>query len=384
MSTTSLNIEERKLVIDSFLMQRRMLLGCTAFIGVAVIIWIVAISTDHWFIVTGGQGEFSVLVCSACDTSLFIQWMHLFSGIFVPDTRRYFLSSHSGIWKICRYGLTPYLLANSSAARNFTTLTYTNPKQADDLKKVLLEEKDSFINDFYQKDFDVENVTEINDPFLRQMFAVWIKNSTDEFKVLKNTYKSKVTERQDASVKIVKAPPTVLLNPTNVTAVKVSIGAALTNITYNNHPMNIIVPMELQAALFNKWEERQRVIYLLWFYARDLDISISLENVNGTKYVIRPPMPPKKGRIANGYQYTPFSKYNENNFPRHVSNLMPSFSFIERCKYHNLFPTEDDITQDPSIDNEILGKSFIAHFLHPFKYHRNLKSYGVGWQGGTV
>lgn len=60
MSTSTLGgpeREERKIHYNAFLIQRRVLLGCTLSIGLAVIIWIVAIATDHWYLVSGGKGK---------------------------------------------------------------------------------------------------------------------------------------------------------------------------------------------------------------------------------------------------------------------------------------------------------------------------------------
>lgn len=60
MSTSTLGREERKPYYDAYLLQRRVLFGCTVSIGVAVILWIVAIATDHWIVISGGQGQCSL------------------------------------------------------------------------------------------------------------------------------------------------------------------------------------------------------------------------------------------------------------------------------------------------------------------------------------
>jgi hypothetical protein len=66
------------------LIERRVLFSCTVMIGLCVILWIVAISTDWWFIVSGGP-----------------------DGIYVNETKRFFRHSHSGIWRICRTSYGP-------------------------------------------------------------------------------------------------------------------------------------------------------------------------------------------------------------------------------------------------------------------------------------
>ncbi|KAK7863040.1 hypothetical protein R5R35_010782 [Gryllus longicercus] len=60
--------------------ERRMLLGCTVLVGLSVVLWVVAISTDYWFWVSAPTPN----------------------GIYVNETKRFFLSSHSGLWRICR------------------------------------------------------------------------------------------------------------------------------------------------------------------------------------------------------------------------------------------------------------------------------------------
>lgn len=52
MSTSTLNTIN-KLVFEQVIFERRMLLACTTLVGICVIVWVVSISTDYWFLVTG-------------------------------------------------------------------------------------------------------------------------------------------------------------------------------------------------------------------------------------------------------------------------------------------------------------------------------------------
>jgi hypothetical protein len=80
--------------------ERRVLFACTVMIGLSVIFWIAAIATDWWFIVDGGE-----------------------NGIFVNETKRYFLHSNSGLWRICRTAYARVIVppANTTGAVGMTT-----------------------------------------------------------------------------------------------------------------------------------------------------------------------------------------------------------------------------------------------------------------------
>lgn len=244
---------------------------------------------------------------------------HSFSyvGIFIPETRRYYLTSHSGLWRICRFSLVPTVLANSTAARNFTTLALTNVSHIAALKKT--ESLSPYILDTLT---DIQLPTDpielqLDDDFRKMLFARWVRTDTNEFGQLKSAYKRLVTVQQQqqqqhdqlAQHQMAAAKGHLILDPTNVAAINETIGAALSTIEVNGTYINVIVPEGLRHALFADWEEKTNVLLLLGAFAKDMDIPNSMTNSNGTRYIIQPPPPPKKGRVANGYEYKTFRKF---------------------------------------------------------------------------
>lgn len=63
MSTSTLGgfeREERKILYDEYLFQRRVLFGITISIIFAAFIWTIAICTDHWILVAGEKRMYSL------------------------------------------------------------------------------------------------------------------------------------------------------------------------------------------------------------------------------------------------------------------------------------------------------------------------------------
>lgn len=241
-------------------------------------------------------------------------------------------------------------MANSSAARNFTTLSLTNLTQINALKKTVAVEP--FILDIINNVELSDPITEIDNDFRQLLFAHWVLDHEMNFKMLKEKYKELVaTEIKE------KAPHNLMMiNPTNMSAIREIIGATLSTVKVNDTLINVIVPEGLRNALFIDWEDQPIILPLLLQYSKDMDISISMINSNGTRCIIQPPPPPKKGKVANGYIYNRFGWLMLFKLMRGCYFFkLNNFCIPEKCKYHDLFPTDDDIKSDPSIDDEILG-----------------------------
>ncbi|XP_069695642.1 voltage-dependent calcium channel gamma-1 subunit [Periplaneta americana] len=92
------NKREKKLN-KKLMFERRVLFLCTAMVGLSIVLWIVAVSTDWWFVVSGEP-----------------------NGIYVNETKRYFLKSNSGLWRICRTSFTNLTAATAANATNITAM----------------------------------------------------------------------------------------------------------------------------------------------------------------------------------------------------------------------------------------------------------------------
>lgn len=209
----------------------------------------------------------------------------------------------------------PSVLANSTAARNFTTLAITNVTQLNALKQ--RESSAQYVREAAELEFD-QPITEIDNNVRRAIFAHWVRNDQERFAQLKNAYKHNealelAQQQQPINVTTGKVNRIVghnqMLDPTDVVAIKATIGAALSTVHVNNTYINVIVPEGLRKALFVDWEEQPNVLLLLFGFARDMEIPSYMINANGTRYIIQPPAPPKRGKVGNGYEYKKFGRW---------------------------------------------------------------------------
>ncbi|XP_067630926.1 uncharacterized protein [Eurosta solidaginis] len=296
--------EERKPIMAAYMFQRRVLLGCSVLMVISLVMWIVAISTDHWIIITGGK------------------------GIFIPETRRFFMYSHSGLWRYCRYTTTPNALLTANVVRNFTSIAYVNPTTLVDAKTNA--SKLDFVREFSQEIIK-EPMHNFTESAKRRMFAHWVRNDEEQFQIFKKAFHDLVLNTNAIRAETVPAQAKPIpIDPLDVHEIEArkTFGSALQKVIVNSTSYYFVIPEAAQLAIFSGWNERPYVLKLFWPYCRDLGIPAFVLNEHQVILQLVPPLPPHKGREANGYVYQP----------------------QERCKYIDMFPNSNALRSEPGFD----------------------------------
>lgn len=211
------------------------------------------------------------------------------------------MSSHSGLWKICRYTIMPMALG-SYVTRNYTTLGYTNPKLIGDLKKKIANM--DYIVEFLANDLPQSNITDLDESFRQQLFGSWIVNDMDRFQGLKAIHKNVIANKPRVE-ELVKAGTVTrkMVNPSNVTLIEMY-GGVLSPVKVNGTSLNVIVPNALRYVLFEGWEEKPDIEKLLLQFSKDMNISAWVVSPNGTEVIFKPPRPSStRVKSENGFEY---------------------------------------------------------------------------------
>ncbi|XP_070490979.1 uncharacterized protein [Chironomus tepperi] len=303
--TSTIDEPERKVKLESFYFQRKILFGCTIGLFVGLILWIVAISTNRWFIVSGGD------------------------GIFVESHRRYFKSSHTGIWRHCRYWIQPQIVS-SSVVRNFTTFS-TSYDGLKDAKAAI--ENEEFFKTLQNVDLpDIANITENSEEFRKHLFAEWFDKDKSDFAEMKSKFQSFHKKQKVMNV--------IYLNPGAHEIVKKRLEGLVFPLQFNKtDTMYVVIPEMLKDALFEGWNDHgMKMLKLLYHYANSLEINPTIQ-IGDNRFVFQPPFPPKSlKKPVNGFLY-------------HKN---------QKCTYYNLFADEAEIAADPAVDEDMLDLSRTA------------------------
>lgn len=257
----------------------------------------------------------------------------------MPLTKRFFLYSHTGLWRVCRYTVIPEPLTDFALPRNFTELSLNDQTDIDRLKAKLARE--SYVDDFLTEfEEPIDEIITIDEPFKRALFANWLRNSPN-FAQLKTRYKGVLESdmlKQQSSLLAERAAaaltaPTLVntaqttdaksvsitsfagasidpvvagasTDPVTAQAANETVGGVVSVVPYNNTFIKILVPEALRQALFAYWEDKAGILSLLWPFAIDMDIPVTMTNANGKKLIIRPPPPPKDGKSHGHFKYT--------------------------------------------------------------------------------
>ncbi|XP_055839756.1 uncharacterized protein LOC129907504 [Episyrphus balteatus] len=305
-STSTIGREDRKPAMDAYMFQRRVLLVCSFMMILSLIVWIIAISTDRWIIISGN------------------------GGIYIPETRRFFMYSHSGLWRHCRITQLPNALKNATVARNFTSIAYQSPASVNDAKFNITDVE--FVKSFltHEVTFPLQNFT---DAAKERMFAHWIRNEQELFQEFKKAFWSLELANEKIALTPIDSKP-IQVNPLDVPGLEAQkvFGQALQQVVVDNLTYFFVIPIPAQRAMFNGWNEKRLVPKLYWPYVRDLDIPAYVMNEHRVILQLIPPKPPKKGGIKNGYDYI----------------------YTSRCKYIEMFPSASSLKMDPGFDDELM------------------------------
>lgn len=221
------------------------------------------------------------------------------------------MSSHSGLWRFCRYTVTPNALPNANVVRNFTSIAYQSLSTLNDAK--LNASKLEFTGEFCKEEVQFP-LTEFNEAARRRMFCHWVRNEADDFQKFKIAFKNLVLSTTEAQndLQPVPAKP-IAIDPLDVPGIQLGkiFGNALQKVMVNSTYYHFVIPETVQAAIFEGWNEKRYVLKLLWPFARELGLPAYVLDDNRVILQLVPPKPPRKGRQANGYDYVPNRKSNK-------------------------------------------------------------------------
>ncbi|KAM8711891.1 hypothetical protein ACLKA7_012404 [Drosophila subpalustris] len=307
-STSTIGRDEaRRPLMEAYMFQRRVLLGCSLLMVISLVVWILAISTDHWIIISGG------------------------TGIFIPESRRFFMSSHSGLWRHCRNTIVPNALSNAQVVRNFSSMSYTSQSLINDAKRNLSHM--DFIKDFAEEKLDGSDTFSEN--ARRRMFAHWARGEDEDFQTFRNAFHKLVmsTESSQREFNATATKP-IPIDPLDVKGIiaRNTFGSALQRVKYNNTWSYYVIPEVAQQSIFTNWTNYPLVVRLLGTYIRDIGIPAFVLNEDRVIMILVPPLPPKKGGQTANYSYIPYP----------------------RCKYIDMFLNPQTLRNEPGFDEELM------------------------------
>lgn len=214
------------------------------------------------------------------------------------------MSSHSGLWRHCRNTIIPTALPDARVVRNFTSIAFVNSALINDAKTNISQ------TDYIQRFLDNEvtfPLTNFTNSAKEKMFAHWVRNDQEEFVMYKKLYKETCCSSITKSLFPIESLP-IVVNPVAISEAEKSFGRSLQKVLINSTLYYFVIPEQVQNVIFESWNQRWLIPKLLWPYARDLDMSAYTLNEDNIILQLIPPKPPRRGRLANGYEYNTNSK----------------------------------------------------------------------------